>query len=80
MKVSWTNGLSAEQANDIKSSFIGGALLRRRLKDLIDNKVESSRGSARSKYTYETPNWAYIQADQVGYERALYEIIDLIGE
>lgn len=80
MKQSWTTGLSPEQVIDVKSSYVGGLVLRKRLIELIKGKIDSSMVVARSKKSYETPNWAYLQADQVGYERALYEIIDLIQE
>lgn len=80
MKQSWTTGLSEERTLDIKSCYASSLVLRKRLVELINNKIDSSMSTARSKKSYETPNWDYLQADQVGYERALFEVIDLISE
>lgn len=78
MKVSWTKGLDDQSKTDIEQSFNSATLLRKRLIDVLQDKIDSANTMARSKSSYDTPNWPYLQADAVGYERALYEIIDLI--
>lgn len=80
MKKSWTVGLDDQVASDITLSFKSSSLMRNRLKDLLLDKSKQSNTTARSKTTYSNPNWAYLQADNVGYERALHEIIELISE
>lgn len=80
MKVSWTQGLDKEVAVDIRQNFKESLVLRRRLEQLLLEKVESSQRETRSKTLYENPNWAYLQADKRGYERALHEVIELIIE
>lgn len=78
MKTSWLKGLTKEKQEEVQEAFSKGALLRRRLKEVLENKTEELRRKVRSEVTYDNPNWAYVQADAVGYERALYEIISLI--
>ncbi len=80
MKSSWTKLLDAEVARDIKSNFQASLLTRKRLARLLEEKVDESNRTARSKTSYDTPNWPLLQADQRGYERALLEVIDLILE
>lgn len=80
MKVAWYRGLDDQQTRDIKSQYAGSPLLRRRLKHIIAGLVEDSVSSARSKLTYDSPNWALLQADQRGYERALVEISSYLND
>lgn len=80
MKISWTKGLTKEKREEVEEAFSRGALLRRRLKELLEDKIEDERKKIRSEVLYDNPNWAYRQADAVGYERALNDIISLIYE
>ncbi len=78
MKKSWTNGLDEQVATDIKASYAGSVLVRRRLAKLLEDKAEESLRESRNKSNYANSAWAYQQADSRGYERALLEIIELI--
>lgn len=78
MKVSWLNGLSEEQKAEMKKEFVSSVALRRRLSVLTNEKIETSRTAARQKNLYDSPSWALLQADNIGYERALFEIISLL--
>lgn len=78
MKSSWTKGLDEQGRLDLESSYKAATLLRRRLVEVLLEKAEVANRNARSKIAYDNPNWAYLQADNVGYERCLYEIIDLL--
>lgn len=80
MKKSWTEGLEPELEKVIRGDFKSSLIIRNRLKTLIEKKIESARTASLSKADYEIPNWAFKQADGIGYERALKEIIDLIIE
>lgn len=80
MKISWTKGVDRELAVDIRQNFKESLVLRRRLAVMLDEKIAASQKTSRSKAEYENPNWAYLQADARGYERALTEIISLIFE
>ena len=80
MKVSWTKGVGKELAVDITQNFKESLVLRKRLAVLLEEKAALSTKASRSKTEYESANWAYLQADARGYERALIEIIALISE
>lgn len=80
MKVRWTTGLSKQDATEMKANFKEALVLRRRLVRLLEADIDSSIKQSRSKLLYENPNWALLQADQRGYERAIAEIIALIDE
>ena len=80
MKSSWTNGLPVDEAIEVRRDFKAGALLRSRLCDLLESKVQSAHREGRSKDLYDTPNWAYRQADIQGYTRAMHDVISLITE
>lgn len=79
MKRSWTQGVDKELAIDIRQNFKESLVLRRRLLELISDKATTSQRSLHSKTLYDNPNWAYLQADARGYERALHEIAELIS-
>ena len=80
MKQSWTQGLTPEKVKIVSSDYVGSAGMRIRLKELLDKKIKTSQAVARKKDGYEVANWAYLQADSIGYERALIEVISLISE
>lgn len=80
MKQSWTSGLNKELANDVRTNFREALVTRRRLVKMLNDKIESSAKEGRSKLLYDNPNWALLQADQRGYERAFAEIIALIDD
>lgn len=78
MKTSITKGLSEQEASEIKVEFVRAAHLRKRIIKLLEEKYDSERKNSLTKERYESPSWAYIQADAVGYERALREVISLL--
>lgn len=78
MKQSWTKGLDKERSADVKANFKESLVLRKRLKELLEDKVEGSQRKGRSESAYDNANWAYRKADQSGYERALFEVLSLI--
>lgn len=80
MKVSWFKGLTKLEKADVESAFKESAYLRKRLKEVLENKSDELRRKVRSEVAYDNPNWAYLQADAVGYERAISDIISLIEE
>lgn len=79
MKTSWTKGLTPEKQEEIKREFKSSSLLRERLAVLVQDKIDASIKASRSKDEYANSNWAYLQADARGYERALSEVISLIS-
>jgi hypothetical protein len=80
MKTVWTAGMDADASQEITSDFKSANLLRKRLDAILCSKISSCREDALSKNKYDSPSWAYLQADAVGYERALKEVISIISE
>ena len=79
MKSTITAGLPEERSKEVMEEFKRSSLLRERLITLLRNKSESNKASVRAKNTYDSPSWAYVQADSIGYERAIYELISLLS-
>lgn len=79
MKTSLTSGLNDAQASEIKNEYLGSPLLRKRLVELLVKRQATSLKKRRGEDIYDSPNFALLQADQIGYERALDEVIALIS-
>lgn len=79
MNIKWTAGLSEEQANTIKDLVKRNTILIGRFREIVSNKMQSSERKQISEKEYDNPSWAYKQADSNGYQRALKEILELIG-
>ena len=79
MKTSLTKGLSQAQSTELRKDFEHSTILRRRVVELLREKIESRRGESLSKDEYNSPSWAYKQADAIGYERAMQEVISLLS-
>lgn len=80
MKTSLLKGVEKDQVAELKQSFVSGLLFRKTLTTLLKDKIESNRVSSCSKKSYETKAWSEYQADSLGYERALREIVSLLSE
>jgi len=80
MKVRWTHGLDEQNASDIRQFYKESGVLRRRLAKMLYDIIEEKRRGQVLESLYDSPNWAYLQADRAGYERALRDVIDLITE
>lgn len=80
MKTSWTHGLDEQMAKDVAGDFKSSLVTRKRLAELLQSKIDSAETSSLNKDNYDLANWAYLQADLVGYKRALKETIKLILE
>lgn len=78
MKKSWTLGLDAVKKDEVINEYHASATLRRRLVAMLEKTRSDAQAKSLREAHYESPNWGYIQADSVGYQRALSEIIDLI--
>jgi len=80
MKTSWTARLQPEQQKEVIDAFKSSALLRNRLKVILEGKEAATIKAKVSDSEFENPSWAYKQADLGGYIRALEEVISLITE
>lgn len=81
MKTLWTKGLDEQTTKELKANFKESLITRRRISDILEGMIKSSRCVCVSKDTYyKTPNWPLMQADGVGYERALREVMSIVHE
>lgn len=78
MKTVWTEGLEPDASKELVGDFISSHLVRKRLTQIIRDKIDTKRASVRKDSNYEKPAWAEYVADSIGYERALEEIISLL--
>lgn len=79
MKTVWFKGITnKDQRSEIRQDYLKSLPARLRLKELLEDKIESARSARRGNSSYDSPNWALLQADSIGYERALFEVISLI--
>lgn len=78
MKTSLLKGLDERQKEEVQNSFKAGSKYISQLAKIIEEKINSSWSSSRSNSEYSNPNWAYMQADSAGYERALKEVLSLL--
>lgn len=80
MKASWTKGLEPELEKEIRGDFLSSRIVRHRLITILEEKIKSAQILAMDKDGYNIPNWAFKQADLIGFQRALKEIIDLVSD
>lgn len=80
MKVSWTQGLTEQEKLDVLQNFKESLVVRKRLKRLLLDIIEENRTAGRAEAGYDSPNWAFHQADRLGYERAIYRVLNLLEE
>jgi hypothetical protein len=79
MKTAITKGLNPKEAEEVEADFRASQRLRERLITLLEEKMRTKRASVRQDDKYENANWAYLQADYIGYERGIFEIISLLS-
>jgi hypothetical protein len=79
LKTSVCKGLTNEEDKmEIEGQFIAALRLRQQLTRVVVEKITSYEKEKLSKESYESPAWAYKQADFNGYKRAMLEIISLL--
>lgn len=75
MKLSLTNGLDKDQHKGLENSFNNAGVFRERLKEVLEDRAKQSLKPTQ----YDKASWPYLQADSIGYTRALQEVINLIS-
>ena len=73
----WTRDYS-EDKEEFESKLLEQHLLFKRLYDIIDRWEQNNYKDNLKKSNYESPSWGNLQADGVGYARALGEIKNLL--
>lgn len=80
MKVSLIKGLTESQKRELIQEFSSSLLFRKQLIQIMKEKMQTNSSYLRSKERYNSPSWNLLQADGIGYERALNEVISIISE
>lgn len=80
MKTSLLNGLNADDKKEIKGLFIEALRLRKRLNEVMLKKIEATQSERLEKINYDSPSWAFLQADLNGYERGVREAMSLLED
>lgn len=78
MKTILLKGLSEQHADEMRQKFAASAHIRNRVIEVLREKIHTNNKATRTKDAYGVANWAFLQADGVGYERALTEVISLL--
>lgn len=66
---------SEDEQVGLRQSFVSAHEFRYALTQVLKDKQENARKSSLGSDRYECANWAYKQADNVGYQRAIEEIL-----
>lgn len=66
---------SKEEETELRQSYVAANAFRRLMKEVLEDKMEGAQKSSLTKDGYNCPNWAFKQADNVGYQRAMEEIL-----
>lgn len=80
MKTVWTKGLTGQALIEVKADYVGAHAIRKRLAAIMQDKADARRKASIAESSYDNSNWALKQADAIGYERAISELISLISD
>jgi hypothetical protein len=76
MQIQWFSNLKDPKDKEaFKQYLLGSQKLLDRLKEICYNRIQD-RGNTKES-DYDSPSWAYLQADRNGYVRAYQEILKL---
>lgn len=80
MNTAWTKGIrkGSQEDKDIRSSYAESYIIRKRLTQMLDDKVDGKMKTAMSNDAFDSPSWAFLQAESIGYAKAMQEIIKLL--
>lgn len=80
MKTAWTSGLSKDEKQEMADLFKGSVRVRRRLGEILQDKIDEYHRAMFLRNSYKDPNWEMVQADTIGYMRGLYEVVSLLED
>lgn len=69
---------SKEERDSEKEYIVHNKRLLDRIVDVMKSKLDSSVDKMRGECSYNSPAWPQFQADQLGYQRALAEMLAII--
>lgn len=70
MNSAWTRHLQTEEEKaEFEQRLQNSKRVLQRLESLIDGELRNLENSELSIKAYESPSWAYLEADKIGYRR-----------
>lgn len=80
MNTAWTKGIrkGSQEDKDIRSSYAESFIIRKRLAQVLRDKMDGKMKTAMSNDAFDSPSWAFLQAESIGYAKAMKEIISLL--
>lgn len=75
MQAQWFSNLPKDKQEEFKKNVISSQKVLDRLREICYNTIQN--GVAAKETDYDSPSWAYKQADLNGYLRAYREIMQL---
>ena len=82
MNTLWTKGMKrgSQEAKDIQDAYKASSFLRKRMVEMLNMMLEEEINSKISDNAYDTPSWAFKQADSIGYARAIKRLLSTLEE
>lgn len=80
MNSAWTKGLrkGSQEDKDIRALYAESFILRKRLLTILQDKFDIKVKAAMNSDNFDSPSWAYVQAESIGYAKALKEIMTIL--
>lgn len=72
----WVQGIASEKKEPFEQLLRNSSIVFTKLTEILENLDRDNLKT--TKTDYDSPSWAYRQADQNGYRRALRDVINLI--
>ncbi len=76
MQGAWFEGVSKEKKQEFKELVQSAKIVLDKLQEMVYNRINN--GERVSQADYDSPSWAYKQADRNGYLRAYREFLSLL--
>lgn len=80
MQTRWTKGLDKQEETDLRAQLVAATGVLKRLGVLLEEDLQRSHKTQESVELYNSPSWAYHQADSIGEQRAYKKILRLINQ
>lgn len=80
MRPIWNKHIEKDEAKELEDTLKANWRLFEIITSILEEKIEVVDRDSIKVSGYDCPNWAYKQADIVGYKRAVQEMIKLFSE
>lgn len=71
---------NSQEYKDVEDAFKASAFLRNHLVSILDDLLKEELAKKLSDAEYDSPSWAYKQADSIGYAKAVTLMKSLLTE